>query len=133
MPFRPPSLILTPLETIGATNTPLAMLVLGGFLAKLNPREAVSDGKALLSYAGRLVICPVVCAVILVLLPVSEEAQTAMFIISAMPASTSLGLQAALYGSDGPYAAQLVAMSTLLSVVSIPLVTALFFWLQALL
>ncbi len=132
LPVRLPSLILTPLETIGATNTPLAMLVLGGFLAKLDPREAVSDVKALLSYFGRLVLCPAVCAVLLVLLPVSEEAQTAMFIISAMPAATSLGLQAALYGSDGPYGAQLVAMSTLLSVVSIPLMTALFFWLQTL-
>ncbi len=133
LPFRLPELILAPMEAVGATNTPLAMLVLGGFLAKLDFRKALGGLKTMLSYLGRLVICPAVCAVLLVLLPISSQTQTAMFIISAMPASTSLGLQAALYSDEGTYGAQVVAMSTLLSVVTIPLMTALFTWLQSVL
>ncbi len=131
LPFRLPTVILTPLETVGVTNTPLAMLVLGGFLTRLDLRRAFLDAKALLSYAGRLILCPVVCGAALLVLPVTAEMQTAMFLISAMPASTSLGLQAELYGSDGAYGAQLVAMSTLLSAVTIPLLSALFFFVQS--
>ena len=64
-------------------------------------------------------------AAALVLLPVGEAARTAMFVISTMPASTSLGLMAGLYDADGPFGAQIVAVSTLLSAVTIPLMTML--------
>ena len=131
MPFRLPSLILTPLESIGAANTPLAMLVLGGFLAKIDFRRAFTDKTALRAYFGRLVLCPAVSAAALVLLPVGEAARTAMFVISAMPASTSLGLMAGLYDADGPFGAQIVAVSTLLSAVTIPLMTGAYFALGA--
>mgnify|MGYP002518936064 CR=1 FL=1 len=132
LPFRLPELILSPLTCIGASNTPLAMLVLGGFLAEIDVKRAFSDRAARLSYFGRLVLCPAVTAAVLVLLPVGEAAQTAMFVISAMPASTSLGLMAAVYDADGPFGAQIVAVSTLLSAVTIPLMTGAYFALRTL-
>ncbi len=133
LPFRLPSVLVSAMNTVGSTNTPLAMIVLGGFLAKLELRKALGGVRTILSYLGRLVICPLLCAIVLVLLPIKEQTQTAMFIISAMPSATSLGLQAALYGDEGTYGAQVVAMSTLLSLVTVPAMTALFSWLQVLL
>lgn len=125
LPARLPGVVNTALCYVADTNTPLAMLVLGGFLVHIDWRSILTDGKSLLAYLGRLILAPLVCLAVLIFIPLDPTVRTAMLIISAMPASTSLGLQAAVCGADGPYATQLVAVSTLLSAVTVPAITLL--------
>ncbi len=121
-PFRLPQLLQTSLQYVANMNTPLAMLVLGGFLVKINFKQVFSSAQNLLSYAGKLLIVPLVALLFVAFLPIDHTAKIATAIICAMPSATGLGLQAVACDSDGYYASQLVAACTLLSALSIPLV-----------
>lgn len=110
------------MDMIAQLNTPLAMLVLGSYLAKLTPRELLLDARAYLPCVVRLVVAPLLTLVALAALRVGQgPLATAILLAACAPVGAGVAIYAQQYDMDAPYAVKLVCLSTVLSAVSIPL------------
>ena len=112
----------TAFSKIGATATPLAMIYLGGVFACMDVRKYICK----LDYYGivviKMLIFPVIFYLLLGLLPISAEIRMTMTLTSAMPVMSSVVMMANAYGTDGDYAMGGILVTTVCSIVTLPLV-----------
>lgn len=120
-----PSIIQDTVKSISALNGPLAMLVLGVYLGQTNPKKMLINRKLYILSAVRLVLIPVATLLVLWFLPVDTTIALTILAAACAPAGSNVAVYAQIYGEDYPYACQAVALSTLLSVISMPLILAL--------
>jgi predicted permease len=117
-----PEILNTAFLKIGATATPLAMIYLGGVFACMDVRKYVCK----LDYYGivviKMLIFPVIFYLIQGLLPISAEIRMTMTLTSAMPVMSSVVMMANAYGTDGDYAMGGILVTTVCSIVTLPLV-----------
>ena len=117
-----PEILNTAFSKIGATATPLAMIDLGGVFACMDVRKYVCK----LDYYGivviKMLIFPVIFYLIQGLLPISAEIRMTMTLTSAMPVMSSVVMMANAYGTDGDYAMGGILVTTVCSIVTLPLV-----------
>ena len=112
------------ISMLGGLTTPLTMLLLGTRVYGLH----VSDFKDMdyhLCAAMRLVILPLAVYAVMRVLPVDAAVAGTMFILTAMPCGTMASMQSELYGGDKIFAARAIAYSTLLSLVTVPVMSML--------
>lgn len=115
----------TVVKTIGflaSMNTPVAMLVLGVFLAKADIKDIFLDYKIYPCMAMRLLVIPLITLGVFYFLPVDN---TTMVMSVLIAACTSVGGNIAIFAQqyDRNYllAIKTVCLSTILSIVTIPL------------
>ena len=118
-----PGLLKEGIGYLAGLNTPLAMFTVGVYLAQVKGREMIRNKKLLLISAIRLIAVPfVVCILLRVLFSESEFAmKMTVLIASACPVGSNIAVYAQLYESDYAYAVETVVVSTLLSVITIPI------------
>ncbi|MBE5754531.1 MAG: hypothetical protein E7340_04285 [Clostridiales bacterium] len=123
-------LILTNLANacnfLGNTVTPLAMFVIGIRLSNLEVKKLFSDKWAYITSFLKLVVCSLITIAIIAFLPISMEVKNTLFFLLSMPCATSTALFAVQFGADGDSASIYVLLSTVLSIVVIPLMYMLF-------
>ena len=120
-----PALFVEPVELISALNTPLAMIVVGGYIAQVKLRAFVSDLAVYKMAVLRLVVAPLLYLALVWLLRPDETLLMSTVIQAATPVAANCVLFAVQYDSDAALASKSVAVSTALSVVTIPLLTVL--------
>ncbi len=82
-----------------------------------------SKPKLYLLSVVRLAIIPAVCLLLLWLLPKElSEMKLALLIVAACPVGSNVAVYAQLHNSDYSYAVETVVISTLLSIISLPLI-----------
>lgn len=123
--IRLPGVLYTAVDYMAGLNTPLAMLLLGVFLADVNFSTALKNGRLYLVSFVRLVLVPVIGILLLKLPFVGAAVAVAVLIPAACPSATAAALFAAKYDLDAGYASEIVALNTLMSIVTIPLIVAL--------
>lgn len=105
---------------ISNCNTPLSMMLVGMMLAEVKPKGLVD--RTMMFYAGvRLLLIPAVVYVITAWLPIDAMLRGITVIMAGMPAPITTALLSAKYGGDEQYATGMIFMSTLLSLVTLPL------------
>lgn len=120
-----PEEIVSVTESIGNMTTPAAMLCIGSTLASMPPREVVDDWRVYLFSAVKQIALP------LLLLPLLRTAisdaylRSIVYLLLLTPVANSAVLFATEYGFDEKLAAKGVFVSTVLSVVTIPLLAPL--------
>ena len=118
-----PELVYKSIQYIANLNTPLAMFTIGIYMAQTHPGKMFQKPKLYLLSAVRLLIIPLVCMLALHFLPAEfSEMKMALLIVSACPTGSNVAVYAQLYDSDYSYAVETVIISTLLSIVTIPLI-----------
>lgn len=118
-----PDLIYKSIQYIANLNTPLAMFTIGIYFAQTNPGKMFKNANLYLLSAVRLLLIPIVSMLVLSFLPEKyEEMKLALLIVSACPTGSNVAVYAQLYDSDYSYAVETVIVSTLLSVISIPVI-----------
>lgn len=121
-----PDLLLKSVQHIAGLNTPLAMFSIGVYLAQINPIRMLKNHKLYLLALVRLIIIPAACMLVLMLLPAEfTEMKMALLIAVACPTGSNVAVYAQLYESDYGYAVETVIISTLLSVITIPVLVQL--------
>ena len=111
------------ISSAAGLNTPIAMMVNGVYLAKVDLKKMVTRKKAYGVSAIRLLVVPAISALILMLVPNTYlDLKLAILIATACPVGSNVAVYAQLHGKDYGYAVETVVMSTILSVISIPLV-----------
>jgi predicted permease len=117
-----PDLIFKPIELIGMITIPLALLVLG---YKLTEIKLSAVGTTLLASLFKIGGGFLVALAIVHLLALDGLAKNVILLQAAMPSAVMGMILAAKYDRDASLVASVVFITTLLSVVSIPLILAL--------
>lgn len=122
-----PEVVTSVIGSSAGLNTPIAMIVSGVYLAKVNLKAMVTSKRLYQITAVRLCLIPLISAGLLCLLPNTYyELKIGLLIASACPVGSNVAVYAQLHNKDYVYAVETVVLSTLLSVVSIPLLLFLF-------
>lgn len=118
-----PSFVNSALNMMGSTTTPVAMFVIGARLISLRS-EHLRDVKLLLVCALRLVIFPAMI-LLLRLTPLPEMVVSSVYLCTAMPCAALTAMQAERYDCEKELASRGVALSTALSMATVPLMLML--------
>lgn len=126
LPVKLPVEITTVISTLASMNGPLAMLVLGTYLAQIKFSELFKAKTTYLCTAVRLFLIPAITAVIFWVLPSKYEImKLALLFAAAAPVGANVAIFAQLYNQNYTEAVKDVCMSTLCSIISIPVITML--------
>ena len=123
-----PTLIADGVGHLASLNTPVPMLIVGYYLAQTNLVSALKDGRGWLCIALRLVAAPLLALGALLLCGVRGDLLTACMICIATPVATSCTMFATRFDRNPRLSVNLVSLSTLLSVLTLPLLVALTGW-----
>lgn len=114
------------LAALSALNAPLAMVILGVYLAQTDPKTLFNDPHLYVVAAARLVLIPLLTMLVLKLLPAEYAAiATTLVIVAAAPIGSNVAVYAQKLGKDYAYAVRGVCLSTLLSAITMPLLMLL--------
>ena len=125
-----PQFLRTPMGAIAGMNAPLAMIVLGVYLARTDLKVIFTRPRLYALSAVRLVVIPLLTIACLMLLPAGwRQIGMVLIIVNAAPIGSNIAVYAQRLGLDSSYAVQMVCLSTLLSLLTLPVmlsVAALF-------
>ena len=112
------------LKTVANITTPCAMLIIGCALSSVPVKYVFSNWRLYIVALLKLLVIPVV--VYLLLKPIMGASMVlgVMVVIMAMPVATIITMLSAQYDKDQTLAASSVFITTLLSVITIPLLAA---------
>lgn len=118
-----PDLVVTPLTLLGNITVPAALLVIGTSMAQMDLRKIFS-GKLIWGVSVlRLLVLPVVIFYLTRLIGFSGDILGINTVLAAMPVGTYGAMFCLQYGKDETVMVQGILISTLLSIISIPLIT----------
>ena len=122
-----PQVVKTPVHLMSEMNTPLAMLVIGFYLAGADFRRVLRSGAAYVAAAIRLVAFPLALVGLLWLLrrSLDRTMSLALVIAASAPVAAMVSMFASKFGRDVDLSVGLVSGTTLLSIVTMPPVIAL--------
>ena len=121
--WRLPGFLNDTLELLGSTTTPVAMFVIGARLIGVR-RADLRDYPLLIACGLRLIVVPA-AVLLLRLTPLPPMVVSALYLCAAMPCAALTGMQADLYNCDRFLASRGVAVSSALSMVTVPLMLLL--------
>lgn len=106
--------------------TPLSMIVIGIKLAGISPKRLFLDKRAYAASAVKLVFMSFVSILAVAFLPVSSAIKYAVFLLLSMPSATSTAMFALRFGGDAEFSTVCVLLSTVLSIITLPLMFLVF-------
>lgn len=110
------------ISNLGSMTSPLSMILIGVTLSGMNWR-ALLDRSVLFISALRLLAFPLLFTVLLKLIGIDATALTICVILLAMPVASNTAAMAERYGGDKEFASACISISTLLSVITVPVIT----------
>ena len=121
-PITLPDILKDVISSSANLNTPIAMIVSGVYLAKVDIKEMLKNKKLYGISVVRLIVIPAFSLIVLSFLPQEFFAlKMCLLIAVSCPVGTNVAVYAQLHKKDYCYAAESVVISTLLSIVSIPI------------
>lgn len=112
------------LNAVGGCTTGISMIVIGAIIAETDIKTVVS--KLILYFSAvRLIFLPLVTLVVLKLLNIDNLIIAIAVLIAAMPAGSLTAILADKYDCDYEFASKCVFASTVLSMVTIPVISLL--------
>lgn len=119
-----PELIYSPISYLSTMQTPIAMLIFGTFLAHTKLNDIFKHKKILLVAFMKLIVLPAAMVGIYYLFGLSGTLLTALTISSCAPTANNTVMFAAKYEKDTSLAAQIVAIVSFISVITMPIIIA---------
>ncbi len=121
-----PAPIENAVSMIAALNSPLAMIIIGTHLAKADLISTLKDTRCYFSALLRLVLLPAVIMPMIIALPWLDQHQTVtLAVMFGAPVAASCALFATKFKRDSGLASRMVAMSTLFSIATLPVLVAI--------
>lgn len=123
--FSIPGPIFGAIESLQALNTPLAMVIIGAQMSRSDLLEGLKRPGLYLTCALRLTVVPAIAAVILWFLPLEPLSYCACVVLAACPCAGATAMFAQMFQRDRETASQMVSVSTLLSILTLPVFAVL--------
>lgn len=115
-----PGALLSSIESIGSITGPLSMIIIGVILSNVKIKKYLKDWTIYYGVAIKLIIIPSIIYLIS-LLGTPSKALNTVIIMTALPASAMTSILAESFDKEKEYAALIVSVTTLLSLITVPL------------
>lgn len=119
-----PPVAATIMSTIANLNSPLAMIILGAYLAKSSPRELFGTPRTYAVSLVRLVLVPLATIALFMVIPCPSAVKIAILIAAAAPTGSNVAVFCQQLDRGTNAASNVVCLSTLLSLATVPVVVA---------
>lgn len=123
-PVELPEVLNSAVAAVSSMNAPVAMIILGTYLAQMKLRELFTDRMVYLCAVMRLIVIPLATAAVLALIPGNEMLKMSVLIVAATPVGSNVAIFAQMEDMDYTQAVKDICLSTLLCIVTIPLVVS---------
>ena len=121
-PVKMPSIIYSACNSLGNINTPLAMIILGTYIAQSKISDLFNNKHTYYISFIKLIIIPILSVVLLKFVPNTfYDIKMVMYIASITPTGMTVAMLSQIYGSDYSYGARIVGLTTILSLITIPI------------
>lgn len=120
--FSLPKILATPIEYMSNLNTPVAMLIIGYTFSTLDLREMINLREEYLTIIIRLVISPILLLGIFYAMGYRGVLFVSCIVSASAPIAATTTMFAIKYDGDEALASKLVAVSTLLSIITMTLI-----------
>ncbi len=125
LPIKLPLVLSSVIGSMASLNTPLAMLIIGFFLAESNLFAALRDKSVYIVALLRLVAAPLIVLALLYLFGVRDAVLVSLITAASAPVAAATSMFATRYENDITLSVNLVTITTILSIVTMPLIVAL--------
>ncbi len=122
LPWQLPTVVTDAFKMVGDVTIPCSMFIIGGVIATIPFKKVFSDWKIYVLLAIKLLAMPLLAAFITSLLPIDEFYVYFVAIMTALPCASNTVMYAEKYDIAPEFGAKLTGLSTILSVISVPLV-----------
>ena len=119
--LRLPGFIIDSVSFVGNATTPLSIICIGFMLSRADLKGVFKKWRMVVTALIQLIVAPAATYLLLVLLNFPTEVVNVCVLIQALPTATSLGLFATEYGGNNIESSELVALSTIFSVATMPI------------
>lgn len=120
-----PTVISQPITHLANLNTPVPMLIIGYYLSQADLKKAFTDLGSYIASLFRLIIIPLAAAFTMILLGLDKTMVIAFTIACSAPTAATTTMFAAKFERDIELSVRVVAASTLLSLITMPLIVSL--------
>ncbi len=119
--IRLPSLLANFLETVGGITIPLSMIIIGIQLAESKTGEVLRNKHLFWTLILKLIVLPAILFGIFVWLPFPPFVLCIVVFAMAMPSAAIIPVLSEIYGTNTKLAAQAVFITTMFSLITIPI------------
>ncbi len=123
--IRLPKVIMEPISYMAALNTPVPMIIIGYNIYKTNLLKVLTNWRSIAATVIRLLAFPLITVGVLKLCGIQGDLLTSMAICSAAPTAATTTMFAVKFDRATDISVNLVALSTLLSLITIPLIVTI--------
>ena len=120
-----PDILRTGFSSVGAMSTPLCMIILGVRLATMDLKTLFTTPLAWLISFGKLLVFPLFCYLLVLPFPLDPVFKGSILILAGTPCASILLNLAEIHHNGQELAANCALLSTLLSILTIPLLSLL--------
>lgn len=120
-----PELLQKPCALLGSMNTPLSMLITGMLIASCDLRSLLKNAALWFAVALRLLVIPALCIGVFALAGFGGMPAQVVLLLEACPSAAVTSILAVRYRYEEQFAAGLVVITTLLSILTLPLTSML--------
>lgn len=121
LPVTLPDTIQGVIGTVASMNGPLAMIVLGIYLAQIPLAELFTEGIVYKCVLVRLILIPALTILLMMLFPAKYlMIKLAVLIVASAPVGSNVAIFAQLFGQDYSRSVKEVCLSTLACIVTMP-------------
>ena len=121
-----PEMIARPITMVGNITVPAALMIIGSSMARLPLREIIGSGKVYATSFLRLVIVPLSLYFLFRLCGVNTLINNINTVVIAMPVASFGTMFCMKYGRNPSLMTEATFITTLFSIITIPLITLLF-------
>lgn len=115
-----PVFLYNAFSMVGSMTGPLAMLLIGAFLAEVHIGKMIRDWRIYVVAFVRFVVVPVIMFFTLQALGVSGIVFATIILIASMPSAINTVLFATKFDANAKYASSVVALTTILFMLTLP-------------
>lgn len=124
--IRLPAAVSTALTKTGAAASPLAMIYLGGVFCYIRIGDYLKKKEIYMTVLVKMILAPIAVYAELGHIPgLASDIVVTVSVLCALPTMSSVAMMAESQHSDSDYAAGMIFVTTLLSIVTLPVVCAL--------
>jgi len=116
-----PQVISVSASSIGSMSGPLSMIIIGVVFYKIRIKDHLKDWTLYYGVALKLIIIPAILFLISLLIKDRSMVSNSVIILGSMPAAAMTSIFADSFDIEREYGAVVVVVTTLLSVLTIPL------------
>lgn len=120
-----PNPVVEAVTAVGNMTMPISMLIIGSVICSARLKEIFSDWRVYLSCFVKLIVMPLI-AVAVTRIPVIPRMPAAVLVTAlAMPSAANTTVFSEMFGKDSLFASKCVSVSTVLSILTIPIIVSL--------